>query len=161
VRRHYRRLLPLLVEGSSDERLLADVGRFVRADRKNAPGGFDKTNQAMLRAFRRAGATAEATVYKHDGEHEVVSGVVSGSGDPESEIWAVAHTGDPGMAANASGRAVCVEIVRVLESLIAEGRWPRPRRTIRFLCGRRTYGAAAFLSTDRDTPLIRSRCAWI
>lgn len=78
--------------------------------------------------------------YRYAGSHDVISGLVRGAGNPQDEIWAIAHSAEPGALDNASGVAACVEIARVLESLIQRGMIPRPLRTIRLVAGYECYG---------------------
>ena len=85
------------------------------------------------------------------GTHDVVSGVVRGAGDPQDEVWAIAHSAEPGAVDNASGVALCMEIAQVLEGLIAQGALPRPRRTIRLVNAYECYGFFAYL--ERRNPL--------
>ncbi len=97
----------------------------------------------------------KADIRKYVGAHDVVSGIVRGSADPQDEVWAIAHSAEPGAIDNASGMALTVEIARILEELIAAGTLPRPRRTIRLLCGYECYGFFAYLERRRrlQTPL--------
>ncbi|MEW6751187.1 MAG: AAC(3) family N-acetyltransferase [Candidatus Latescibacterota bacterium] len=90
-----------------------------------------------------------ADVRKYVGTHDVVSGLVVGRDDPQDEVWAIAHSGEPGAIDNASGVAVCLEIARVLEELIGAGQLPRPRRTIRLLNAYECYGFFAYLERVR------------
>jgi hypothetical protein len=78
-----------------------------------------------------------------------------GTGDPQDEVWALAHSAEPGAIDNASGVAMCVEIARVIEGLIAEGALPRPRRTIRLLNAYECHGFFKYLEDVRrlQTPL--------
>ncbi|MEE2658832.1 MAG: AAC(3) family N-acetyltransferase [Candidatus Latescibacterota bacterium] len=85
------------------------------------------------------------------GTHDVVSGIVRGAGDPQDEVWAIAHSAEPGAVDNASGVALCMEIAQVLESLIASGALPRPKRSIRLVNAYECYGFFAFL--ERMEPL--------
>lgn len=89
------------------------------------------------------------------GPHDVVSGVIEGREDPQDEIWAIAHSAEPGAIDNASGCAVTVEVARALEGLIASGALPRPRRTIRLLNGYECYGFFAYLERESrlQTPI--------
>lgn len=66
----------------------------------------------------------------YDGRHEMVSACIPGR-DREHEVALVAHLYEPGANDNASGAAVLLETVRVLNRLISSGRLPRPRRTTR------------------------------
>lgn len=92
---------------------------------------------------------AKADLRRYVGSHDVVSGLVMGQDDPQEEVWALAHSGEPGAIDNASGVATCVEIARVLESLIARGALRRPRRTIRLLNAYECYGFFAYLEQRR------------
>jgi aminoglycoside N3'-acetyltransferase/aminopeptidase-like protein len=84
-------------------------------------------------------------IRRYHGTHDVVSGIIRGAADPQDELWVLAHTAEPGAHDNASGVALCVEVARVLEGLIAAGRLPRPRRTIRMLHAYECYGFFKYL----------------
>lgn len=79
-------------------------------------------------------------VRKYVGHHDVVSGLVPGADDPQDEVWVLAHSAEPGAMDNASGVSVCLEMARIIEGLIADGKIKRPRRTIRFLNAYECYG---------------------
>lgn len=83
------------------------------------------------------------------GTHDLVSGLVKGSADPQDELWVLAHSAEPGAHDNASGVALCLETARVLESLIQNGRIARPKRTIRLLSGFECYGFFHYLEHQR------------
>ena len=87
------------------------------------------------------------------GRHEVVMGVMPGRDDPQDEVWALAHSLEPGALDNASGVAVCLEIARVIEGLIADGKLARPRRSIRLLSGYECYG---FFHCMEHVPRLQS-----
>ncbi|HEY2573613.1 MAG TPA: hypothetical protein VGH65_06080, partial [Verrucomicrobiaceae bacterium] len=88
---------------------------------------------------------ATVDVRRYAGSHDVVSGIIPGKQEPNSEIWAVAHSAEPGALDNASGVAACVGIAHALETLIHSGTLPAPRRTIRFLHGYECYGFFHYL----------------
>ncbi len=96
-----------------------------------------------------------ADIRKYVGSHDVVSGIIEGSGDPQDEVWAIAHSAEPGAVDNASGVATTLEIARVLEGLIRAGKLARPKRTIRLLNAYECYGFFAYLERVRrlQTPL--------
>lgn len=103
--------------------------------------------QELRRLLRRHGRLelhAAVDVRHYRGAHDVVCGLVPGSGPPEEEVWSSAHSMEPGALDNASGVAASVEIAAVLEGLIAEGCLPRPRRTIRLLSGYECFGPFAY-----------------
>ena len=74
-----------------------------------------------------------ADIKQYVGHHDVVSGIIQGADDEQDEVWAIAHSGEPGAADNASGVVVTLEIARLLESLIESGEIKRPRRSIRLV----------------------------
>jgi aminoglycoside 3-N-acetyltransferase len=82
-------------------------------------------------------------VRPHVGSHDVVSGIVRGRDDPQDEVWAVAHSCEPGALDNASGLAVCVEIARILRAL------PPPRRSIRLVHAYECYGFFHYLEHQK------------
>ncbi|MDE3000414.1 MAG: AAC(3) family N-acetyltransferase [Gemmatimonadota bacterium] len=97
----------------------------------------------------------DVDIRHYAGTHDQVSGVVPGAADPQDEVWALAHSAEPGAIDNASGVALCLEIARVLEQLIAAGKLSRPRRTIRLMCAYECHGFFKYLEdTQRlQTPL--------
>jgi aminopeptidase YwaD len=82
----------------------------------------------------------------YDGAMEVVQADIPGEGD--EIVLVVAHLCHPQPSANdnASGAAAALEAARTLQSLIAGGRLPRPRRTIRFLWLPEINGMYAYLA---------------
>ena len=109
----------------------------------------------QLRQHRRLRLHIRVDVRNYVGHHDAVSGLIMGRDDPQDEVWAIAHSAEPGAVDNASGCAVTVEVAHILESLIAAGVLPRPRRTIRLLNGYECYGFFAYLERVRrlQTPL--------
>ena len=89
------------------------------------------------------------------GSHDLVSGLVTGSENPQDEVWVLAHSAEPGAHDNASGVALCLEIARTLENLIDAGKLPRPKRTIRLLSGYECYSFFHYIEHVRrfQTPL--------
>ncbi len=94
-------------------------------------------------------------IRKYVGTHDMVSGVVKGADDPQDEVWVLAHSAEPGALDNASGVALCLEIARIIESLVARGLLPRPRRSIRLLNAYECHGFFKYLEDVRrlQTPL--------
>ncbi len=97
----------------------------------------------------------KADIRKYVGSHDVVSGIVRGGQDPQDEVWAIAHSAEPGAIDNASGVVLTLEIARLLEGLISSGQLARPRRSIRLLNAYECYGFFAYLERQRrlQTPL--------
>ena len=96
-----------------------------------------------------------ADIRKYVGSHDVVCGVIEGAADPQDEVWAIAHSAEPGAIDNASGVAVTLEIARVIQGLIKAGKLAPPKRTIRLLNAYECYGFFAYLERVRrlQTPL--------
>ncbi len=93
------------------------------------------------------------------GTHDLVSGIVKGSADPQDELWVLAHSAEPGAHDNASGVALCLETARVLESLIRRGKISRPKRTLRLLSGFECYGFFHYLEhQNRYQPPLAGIC---
>lgn len=88
-------------------------------------------------------------VRKYVGHHDAVSGIIEGGEDPQDEVWAIAHSAEPGAIDNASGCAVTVEIANIIEGLIQAGKLKRPRRTIRLLNAYECYGFFGYLERER------------
>lgn len=94
----------------------------------------------LLRRHRELTLRVNVDIRHYAGIHDVVSGIIEGRDEPQSEIWAIAHSSEPGALDNASGVAACVEIARVINELAASGALPRPRCTIRFVHAYECYG---------------------
>lgn len=92
-------------------------------------------------------------VQRHQGRHDLVSGLIRGTGEAEEEIWVLAHGAEPGAVDNASGMAACVAAAGAIEGAIRNGAFPRPRRTIRFLNGYECYSFFPFLEGRVRPPL--------
>jgi aminoglycoside N3'-acetyltransferase len=105
--------------------------------------------RALIREHGPVTVHARVDIRRYAGTHDVVSGIVRGAADPQDEVWVLAHSAEPGAHDNASGVALCVEVARVLEGLIAEGRLPRPKRSIRLLSAYECYGFFKYLEEVR------------
>ena len=81
-----------------------------------------------------------------DDYFSVVTGFIDGKSD--EEIWVVSHIDHPmpGAEDNASGVSVSLEIARVLEKLISDGKIPRFERRIRFIYPAEFMGTAAYVA---------------
>lgn len=88
-------------------------------------------------------------VRRYVGTHDLAMGKLVGAEDPQDEVWAIAHSAEPGALDNASGVAVCIEAARILQSLIHAGSLKRPRRTIRFLNGYECYSFFHYFEHER------------
>ncbi len=118
-----------------------------------------RQGQALRSLLKKKGGApvrvrAKVVSRLYDGAIEVVSGVIPG--ETEAEIVITAHLCHPQPSANdnASGAAAALEAARTLQALIAGGRLPPPRRTIRFLWMPEFTGTQAYLA-GREAELDR------
>lgn len=86
----------------------------------------------------------------YDGTLEVVSATIPGESDEEVVLVGHLCHPQPSCNDNASGAAAVLEVARALQSLIAGGRLPRPRRTLRFLWVPEMTGTYAFLAAHES-----------
>ncbi|MFZ5813938.1 MAG: DUF4910 domain-containing protein [Bacillota bacterium] len=95
----------------------------------------------------RLSARIEARFY--DGTIENLEAVIPGR--TAEEVLVVSHLCHPKPSANdnATGPAVCMEAARAIQKLVATGRLPQPKRTIRFLHPPEMTGTYAHLA-NRD-----------
>jgi aminopeptidase YwaD len=84
---------------------------------------------------------------------DVVVATISGTDSTAGELVFSAHLDHPKESANdnASGSAAILDIARSVRELIAQGRLPRPRRTLRFLWVPEWHGTMAYV--DRHPEL--------
>lgn len=123
----------------------------------SAPAG--DSLRELHRQHGRLVMRARVDVRTYSGSHDVVSGIIAGREDPDAEIWAVAHSAEPGALDNASGVAACVEIAWVINTLIQRGQLPAPRRTIRLLHGYECYAFFHYLeNVKRLQPPLAGVC---
>jgi aminopeptidase YwaD len=89
---------------------------------------------------------ARVTSRLYDGAMEVVQADIPG--ESQDRVLVVAHLCHPQPSANdnASGAAAALEAARTLQSLIASGALPRPKRTIRFLWMPEITGMHAYVA---------------
>ena len=104
-----------------------------------------KKLRRLLKQHGRLRLHTKVEIRNYVGTHDVVSGVIRGAANPQEEVWAFAHSMEPGAADNASGLAVEVEIARIIERAIATGMLPRPKRTIRLVSGYECYGLFGYI----------------
>jgi hypothetical protein len=83
-----------------------------------------------------------------EGSYPYVTGLVRGIG-PE-EVLALAHTSEQGAHDNATGVAATLEAVTTLNRLIANGKLPRPRRSIRILLMPEMYGSMHYVASNSE-----------
>jgi hypothetical protein len=102
--------------------------------------------QIRLHAVVRAG--------QHPGNYEIVTATIPGA-DPglkDGEIAFSCHLDHqrPGANDNASGCVTILEVARILQKLINEGKLPRPARTLRFIWPPEIEGTTTLLNARPD-----------
>ncbi|MGD2123751.1 MAG: M28 family peptidase [Gemmatimonadota bacterium] len=97
-------------------------------------------------------AQVEATMQPYELQDPVAH--IPGTDPDAGEIILTAHLFEgytkQGANDNKSGSAVILEVARVLNTLIDEGRIPRPKRTIRFLWGPEYSGTGPWVREHKD-----------
>jgi hypothetical protein len=92
---------------------------------------------------------------------ENVIGLIPGTDPAAGEIILSAHLFEgfqkQGANDNISGSACILEVARVLNTLVAEGRLPRPKRTIRFIWGPEFSGIGEWVRTHPEI-MARTLC---
>lgn len=129
-------------------------GLWIRADdvAKSSSSFQISANQyAMLKARMARGPVRVHGRVDADlgsGQLTLVHAYIRGTEAPRDEVIISAHLDHPKWAANdnGSGSAALVEMARSIQSLIASGKLPRPRRTIHFIWVPEYYGTIAYLT---------------
>jgi hypothetical protein len=107
---------------------------------------LSRGEEIRLHAVVRAG--------QHPGNYEIVTATIPGA-DPklkDEEIAFSCHLDHqrPGANDNASGCATILEVARVLQKLIGEGKLPQPARTLRFIWPPEIEGTTTLLNARPD-----------
>jgi aminopeptidase YwaD len=123
------------------------------------PRGFAfMVSRATATALRAQLAAGSLTMSAHvqaevgPGHWTVVTATIPGSDPKSGEIVYSCHLDHqrPGANDNGSGCVTILESARLLNSLINEGKLPRPPRTLRFIWGPEVEGTMAFLAKHPD-----------
>lgn len=140
--------------------LLQYTGMWPRSDElERTTFGFNLSNRQgeRLRTLLAAGqqVVLRGTVRGRGLEPywmDVVSAVIPGATRPHEEILLTAHLDHPKESANdnASGSGAILDIALALQRLVAEGRLPRPARTLRFLWVPEWYGTMAWIDAHPE-----------
>lgn len=109
--------------------------------------GFSVTPRVgdQLRAAARAGEVlvrVESDARRHAGEVDLVTAVLPGR--DRRELWLLSHLYEPLPDDNSTGTVATIEIARALQRMVAAGRLPAPRFTLRLIFGLEMYGFAAY-----------------
>ncbi|MBP7707047.1 MAG: M28 family peptidase [Candidatus Aminicenantes bacterium] len=95
---------------------------------------------------------AEVKVKTVEADLENVVCVIPGADPSAGEVILSAHLFEgmqkQGANDNISGSATVLEVARILQALVSEGRLPRPKRTIRFIWGPEFSGIGAWVKAN-------------
>jgi len=90
----------------------------------------------------------------HPGKLDVIQTVIPGSKFPDEEILLMAHLFEynykQGANDNKSGSAAILEVGRVIQKMIHEGKIPRPKRSIRIMWEPEGWGSFAWMKKYPD-----------
>ncbi|HEV2498108.1 MAG TPA: M28 family peptidase [Terriglobia bacterium] len=84
----------------------------------------------------------------YDGIYPYVTGVIPGIG--REEVLTLGHNAEQGAEDNATGVSAMLEAAATLNRLIASGRLPWPRRSIRILAAPEMYGSMHYVATHPE-----------
>ena len=129
-------------------------GWYFHADDKRL-AGFNLSPAAGKKLRRRLAENpalelagfVESRLY--EGSGQCVTAVLEGT-DPSAEIWIFGHACEQGAHDNCSGVTVLVEALRLLKELVAAGKLPRPRFSIRAITTEECVGMVAFATLHDD-----------
>ncbi len=94
----------------------------------------------------RVRAIVKSRYYK--GIYPSVTGVIPGTG--REEVLTLGHNAEQGAEDNATGVSAMLEAAATLDRLIASGRLPHPKRSIRILAMPEMYGSMHYIATHPD-----------
>ena len=110
--------------------------------------GQARTLQQRLSSGEKVLLRAAVKAGQHAGAYAIVTATIPGAGRTSEEIVFSCHLDHPrpGANDNASGCVAILEVARTYSKLIAEGRLPRPARTLRFIWPPEIEGSIAYLA---------------
>jgi hypothetical protein len=110
--------------------------------------------QARLSAGETVRLRASVKAQRHAGEYEIVTASIAGADRAlaQQQIAFTCHLDHPrpGANDNASGCATILEVARSYARLIAQGKLPRPHRTLRFFWPPEIEGSTILLNARAD-----------
>ena len=105
--------------------------------------------RGQLAAGRSIRAHAEVDTRYYSGVYPYVTAVIPGAA-PEEEVLTLGHSSEQGAQDNATGVAAQLESLATINRLIADGKLPRPKRTIRILLMGEMYGSMPYVATHAE-----------
>jgi hypothetical protein len=108
------------------------------------PNGSKLLRSLLAKGPVKVRANVDSRYY--DGVYPYVTGVIRGTDGPGAEeVLSLGHLYELGAHDNATGVSAIIGAAETIGRLIAEGRLPRPRRTIRVLAMAECYGTNWYL----------------
>jgi hypothetical protein len=110
--------------------------------------------RTLLRDKKTVKLHAKVDAKLFPGKMDVITATIQGSSKPNEEIFIIAHLCHPQPSANdnASGSGLLIEIARTIQTLINNGKLPKPKRTLRFIWVPEFSGTIAYLHEHQDLP---------
>ena len=105
--------------------------------------------RTLLGTGKKVMAHAVAETRYYEGRYPWVTAVLPGT-DRAEEVLVLGHTSEQGAQDNATGVAANIEALGTLNRLIASGKLPRPRRSIRVLLMPELYGSLSYITQHQD-----------
>ena len=113
------------------------------------PRGSQLLRELLKQGPVKVRANVDSRYYA--GVYPYVTGVIRGTDGPNAEeVLSLGHLFEQGAHDNATGVASIIGAAETLNRLIAAGRLPRPRRTIRVLGMGECYGTMYYLEHNKD-----------
>ena len=103
----------------------------------------------LLAAHRTVRVHATVDTRYFAGVYPYTTGVIRGR-EAGEEVLTLGHASEQGAEDNATGVAAQLESLAALNRLIAAGKLPRPRRSIRILIMGEVYGSMAYVASNPD-----------
>ncbi len=109
------------------------------------PAQSQFVRELLKRGPVRAHAAVD-TLYS-SGAYPYITGVIPGTS--QEEVLTLGHTSEQGAEDNATGVAATLEAMATLQRLIASGKLPKPKRSIRILSMGEMYGSMHYVEHNR------------
>ena len=108
--------------------------------------------EKMLKAGKKIVLRGYVDSDTYNGHLETVTALIKGKS--EQEFLLLAHMYEPFPSDNGDGCACVLELARVINKLIKEGRIPKPERSIRFMLSNEKYGSGQWFTSEARSKKI-------
>jgi len=103
----------------------------------------------LLASGKKVRVHAVVDTRYYEGRYPWVTGVLPGASGDE-EVLVLGHSSEQGAQDNATGVAAMIEAMNTVSRLIAVGKLPRPRRSIRILLMPEMYGSLSYIAAHPE-----------